>query len=192
MRRLIGDLRRRPMPGEPPWRHWFGRLCELIQTWPQEALGTLLFQSRLGLGSALCFLKESENFRISWVAARDHRRATGFESGWISVGSGVLRIFRNSNKNLPYLLDLGRVDAILCKGFLVMEFGSSLASEKHIRVIPEAKRENHHVLFSLIFPCILGKQVYHLYKQWETISYNKCTVSALLLIEVDQDSRLSK
>jgi hypothetical protein len=73
------------------------------------------------------------------------------------VGSGVLRIFRNSNKNLPYLLDLGRVDAILCKGFLVMEFGSSLASEKHIRVIPEAKRENHHVLFSLIFPCILGK-----------------------------------
>jgi predicted nucleic acid-binding protein len=34
-----------------------------------------LLQSRLGLGPAIRFLKESENFRIYWVTARDHRRA---------------------------------------------------------------------------------------------------------------------
>jgi len=34
-----------------------------------------LRQSRLGLGPALRFLKESESFRIHWVTAQDHRRA---------------------------------------------------------------------------------------------------------------------
>jgi len=34
-----------------------------------------LLQSRLGLGPALRFLKESESFRIHWVTAQDHRRA---------------------------------------------------------------------------------------------------------------------
>ena len=34
-----------------------------------------LLQSRLGLGPAIRFLKESENFRIHWVTAQDHRRA---------------------------------------------------------------------------------------------------------------------
>jgi len=35
----------------------------------------VLLQSRLGLGPALRFLKESENFRIHWVTAQDHRWA---------------------------------------------------------------------------------------------------------------------
>jgi predicted nucleic acid-binding protein len=35
----------------------------------------VLLQSRLGLGPALRFLKESESFRIHWVTAQDHRRA---------------------------------------------------------------------------------------------------------------------
>jgi len=34
-----------------------------------------LLQSRLGLGPAIRFLKESENFRIHWVTAQDHRWA---------------------------------------------------------------------------------------------------------------------